>query len=689
MKNENEKNLFISDDGETLLGCREEAGTGISVPFSVTRIEAGAFWGCKLIPYIVVPPTVTEIGENAFRDCSNLSIIIILGNLTSVGEKLFYGCNSLREINLGITNPFVVVDSIFDSQFQYDKCTLLINMKYVERFKLHPEFSNFQTIKSPGKAYKQTIENVEPLIDPDRKAILETAYPYFHFNQDGTTLDRIDKSAAKNLVVPNGIIIISSMASLFVEDTEVIVLPRTVSSIGPFGCHSNQLKNVYVDKENKYFADVSGVLYSKDFTQIRKMPCQKEDSTYTILPKTKTICDGAFYNCEHLTCVTIPYDCESIGNYAFENCFKITNIDIPNSVKHIGTKAFNGCNSLKNIEIPSSVESLALDFAEDCNSLKSISVSKGNKHYYDYGGVLFARDGNSLIKYPSRRYQLSFDIPYGTNEIEEMSFSECRSLAYISIPNTVTTIKSRAFYNCNIHFVNIPSSVTGLADEAFYRCDKINRIEIDGVCYVGETDPFPHVDRDTCIIAVPAHSLGFYKSNKYWNQFENIIAKESQREDESIEIITTKHSCEYPFLELSLDGTRLINCERDAPKDLKIPAGVTELGPCSFDQCIKVKSIILPETVETISDEAFYRCINLYSISIPGSCNNIGWNAFDGCVNLKEIHIGIEFPASIDEDIFPDDFDYERCVLYVPFGTRPLYEKHPQFSKFKKIVTER
>ena len=58
----------------------------------------------------------------------------------------------------------------------------------------------------------------------------------------------------------------------------------------------------------------------------------------------------------------------------------------------------------------------------------------------------------------------------------------------------------------------------------------------------------------------------------------------------------------------------------------------------SFDGCVTLESIIIPEEVKAIMG-AFNNCINLTSITIPSSVTSIGDYAFSGCSGLTSITI--------------------------------------------------
>lgn len=72
--------------------------TSISIPNSVTAIEAFAFRGCSSLTSIVIPKSVTNIGWYAFFDCSSLTTFAFGSNITYIGESTFYNCTSLKNI---------------------------------------------------------------------------------------------------------------------------------------------------------------------------------------------------------------------------------------------------------------------------------------------------------------------------------------------------------------------------------------------------------------------------------------------------------------------------------------------------------------------------------------------------------------------------------------------------------------
>ncbi len=70
-----------------------------------------------------------------------------------------------------------------------------------------------------------------------------------------------------------------------------------------------------------------------------------------------------------------------------------------------------------------------------------------------------------------------------------------------------------------------------------------------------------------------------------------------------------------------------------------VPDGVTRIPSNTFDQCGRLREVILPDSLEEICDMAFSGCMALERISIPAGVTSIGPQAFTYCMGLKEIEV--------------------------------------------------
>ena len=155
--------------------------------------------------------------------------------------------------------------------------------------------------------------------------------------------------------------------------------------------------------------------------------------------------DGAFSWCFSLTAVDIPNSVTSIGDGAFRGCSSLAVVDIPDSVTSIGNYVFSGCKSLTSIEIPNSVAIMGESAFDGCSSLMAIEVAEDNNYFMSQNGILFSKDQKKLLCYPVGIKNTEYTIPDSLTRVGCCSFSGCRYLTSIEIPNSVMSIEGMGF----------------------------------------------------------------------------------------------------------------------------------------------------------------------------------------------------------------------------------------------------
>ena len=255
-------------------------------------------------------------------------------------------------------------------------------------------------------------------------------------------------------------------------DLEYLEIPKSIKGIS-YGMLDNcsKLKEVRVDKNNPYYKDIDGVLYTKNGSGLICYPEARSNKSYQIPDSVTSIGGSAFSGCSSLASIDIPDGVTSIGDSAFSGCSSLTSINIPNGVTKIGYSAFSGCSSLTSMVIPDSVTSIGDSPFEKCSKLNSISVGKNNGYYKSIDGNLYTIDGKTIIQYAPGKATTKFEIPNSVEKIGRSAFCGSSHLVSVVIPDSVTIIGEHAFSNCsNLISVVIPDSVTWVESYAFTNC---------------------------------------------------------------------------------------------------------------------------------------------------------------------------------------------------------------------------
>lgn len=457
------------------------------------------------------------------------------------------------------------------------------------------------------------LPNLKELFSTKAEATTEYTegyYTYVVINNE-VRIEDVDTSISGTITIPSSLggYPVTSIGSFAFKGTGIasITIPNTIKEIGSNAfdeCY--QLKNVYFSGDIKDWCKIS-------FYDLDSNPIYKAENFFV----NGKLVEGS---------LEIPWGAANIGNYSFAGYDKLTSITIPDSIINIGISSFWG-TGLETVTIPSKVKSIGKGAFWNCNNLTKINVDAKNTIYSsDANGVLFDKTKKELIQYPDNSTTTNYIIPKTVTRINDSAFS-CPSLTNITIPDSILSIGSSAFWGCdNLKSVTFGenSQLKSIGDYAFCSCRNLTNLKIpESVTNIG-ADAFS------------------YTEVWYANIKDGVIYIDNH----------------------------LIEVYGTISEVYEIKKGTLTIADSAFFRCDELKSITIPNTVTSIGESAFYNCSSLMSISIPSSVTRIGDRAFMLCRALTSITIS-DSVTNMGRNVFyntayyDNSNNWENNVLYI------------------------
>lgn len=453
--------------------------------------------------------------------------------------------------------------------------------------------------------------------------------------------------------------------------------------------------------------------------------------------KITSIPDQMFYvtgssstSTNQLTSIRVPANVETIGQYAFRGCRKVTSftfeegsklrklsgavfqymtlqeLTIPDSVTDLDGNVFNGMSSLKILNLPAGFTNISTmgnqqqsNFLFDgCTALTTVNIDENNPYFKSVDGVVFTKDGKSLIYFPRAKkignlvegstttYDGKYVTPAGCQTIGTYAFKQNSNLKDLTISADLLYINREAFassYISKLTFADRDSTLS-IGDQAFNGCS-----------YLGSAG------KDTLTIPAEVEINGdwAFRSTRYGK----VVFEEGNT---TTSLLRTFNSCTYltevtglPEYITSMDQTftgctKLTKVEfaegayvnsmfatfKDCTKlvEIYIPSvgsmtskagneigvfqGCTKLESVTIDECgfigvkafygcTALKSFTMSDSVSGMGHSAFYGCTNLTNMKLSSGLETIPDNAFYNCSKLASIEIG-GFVTSIGNNAF-------------------------------------
>lgn len=587
--------------------------TSLTIPASVTAIGNSAFYGCN-ITALSVPASVNSIAASAFYDCTALKSVALSDGLTSIGGKAFGGCSGLTSFTIPKT-----VTSLGANIVQ--NCT---NLKTI--------YWNAANCSAPSSSI--------PVSD-----------------SNGVTE-----------------IVLGASVTDFSRDFN--------KQINTFNDYKN-LKKITVNTGNTRYSGQSGILYNKNKTEIVYVPAGIEGEI-AVPDGITEIGATMFGSCSKITSITLPESIKAVGTNAFNNGLNdirykggladwckikfdsypleyaenlyindvlITSVIVPDGVTEVTCGAFTGSKNITGISIPDSVTYIQEGALKGCTALTSVSLPfVGTAWKVDSFNVGYPEFG-SLFGYEENYSRYNVNVPSslktveitGGNAIDSHAFEDCYYIEKITLPDTVTAVKTDAFRNCRnlagvyytgdikswlgIEFSNEYSNPLYRAHKLYIDNNLLTELNVpEGTAKISSYAFYGCSDLTSISIPDTVTSIGGYAFND-----TGYLKNESNWEGEVLYI-----------------GKHLIKAKSTLSGTYTVKDGTVTIAGRAFSEgysYFNVSGIVIPGSVVSIGNSAFYNCISLGNVTISEGVKSIGSNAFYGCDSLTSITI----PVSVTE----------------------------------------
>lgn len=322
-----------------------------------------------------------------------------------------------------------------------------------------------------------------------------------------------------------------------------------------------------------------------------------------------------------------------IGDGALRDCDSICSAVISDNVTYIGARLFSYCDKLTSITINAPVKELP-DAFDSCPALEEVQLP----------------DGLEIIS----------------------GFRDCTSLKEMKIPDSVKRISSEAFYGSGLESVYIPKNVSNIGERSFVNCKNLKKIEIssenehfytssnmlfhsDGelILYYGEQEvlEIPEKcsgiregacsEKDVLKKVIIPDTVTFVRSLAFEN-CENLTEIEIECQITEMASDAFLNTAYYNNDENWIDGVLYCGMYaldvHETKKHVRIEEGTVVLAERLLEWHTALKTIYLPDTVQTIGNRAFNGCTNLRYVSGGKEVKDIGDMAFFQTGSLESVY---------------------------------------------------
>lgn len=255
-----------------------------------------------------------------------------------------------------------------------------------------------------------------------------------------------------------------------------------------------------------------------------------------------------------------------------------------------------------------------------------------------YTGYLRQRcnDKQSVVfKRAAFKHQENIVIDKDVQSINSEAFYGAKNLRSVTFNgNSVKTIGKNAFNGCeSLTSFSVPSGVGFIGEKAFANCSTLTEFSIpksvtrvERYVFSGakccETEGGAYYVGDWAVDCVPdASTVSLRSGTKH-------IADRAFMDCKSVKTLYLPNSLESMGIE-AFYGSGIT--------EVNIPGSVTSIESGAFKFCISLEKLTLNNGTQIIGSNAFSNCNRLTSVEFPESLDRILGSAFYDCTSLKEL----------------------------------------------------
>lgn len=442
---------------------------------------------------------VEKIAENAFNECGDLTTVAIPESITEdgIGIGAFAKCPKLNYFEVANTgNPFYNAQN--GVLYNNDKTKILAYppAHTAESFVIDSDvieiadfaFADFQNLKRITFRGDNKVTRIifgKNAFDSLNKRSCVIFVPK-GTKDNFTEIDELEDFA--KIEDSNEIIVDGINYVILSEDDKTVEVGDNTKFVG----------EAKIPEKVEY----AGVKYTVVAIGEKAFNNNEQLTSITFPDTIKDIKSFGVGYCHNVAPIMLPTSLQSVGSYAFSYC-NFQTLNIPNSVKNIARSAFSYMNiSDGKISIPSSVISIEQS-AFYGSSVSNFQVDTANPNYKSIDEVLFNKEGNKIIHYPSKKTDSCYTVPNNVSIIGKSCFENNGFLKTLILPPTITKLEGAALWSCpSLTQLNLSTTIPPIVEEK----------GLEGV------------KKQKCILIVPKGYVAKYKSAQGWKDFkDNII----------------------------------------------------------------------------------------------------------------------------------------------------------------------